>query len=86
MDDPDSECVTQWSPMEQETDYYKPSESEFMINYRVENLDSLINELRKNQVKIIGEIEEYDYGKFAWIIDPDGRKVELWEPKDETIL
>ena len=86
MDDPDSECVTQWSPMEQETDYYKPSESEFMINYRVENLDSLINELRKNQVKIIDEIEEYDYGKFAWIIDPDGRKVELWEPKDETIL
>lgn len=85
-EDPQAECITQWSPMEQDTDYYKPSESEFMINYRVENLDLLLNELRKNGVEIIGEPQEFEYGKFAWIIDLDGRKVELWEPKDKALL
>jgi predicted enzyme related to lactoylglutathione lyase len=86
LNNPSKECVTQWSPMDESTDYYKPSSSEFMINYRVEDLASLLSELRKSKVQIIGEMQEYDYGKFAWIIDPDGRKIELWEPKDESTL
>ena len=55
-----------------------------MINYRVENLDELIKELRQNGVKIIGKTEIYDYGKFAWVLDPEGNKIELWEPVDEV--
>ena len=57
-----------------------------LINYRVDNLEALLLELKRNKVKIIGEMQEFDYGKFAWVIDPDGRKVELWEPTDESIL
>ena len=57
-----------------------------LINYRVDNLEALLLELKSNKVKIIGEMQEFDYGKFAWVIDPDGRKVELWEPTDESIL
>jgi predicted enzyme related to lactoylglutathione lyase len=81
-----TECITQWSPMAEDTDYYHPSKSEFMINYRVDNLEALLLELKRNKVKIIGEMQEFDYGKFAWVIDPDGRKVELWEPKGESTL
>ena len=72
--------------MAEDTDYYHPSKSEFMINYRVDNLEALLLELKRNKVKIIGEMQEFDYGKFAWVIDPDGRKVELWEPKGESTL
>ena len=72
--------------MEEKTDYYEPSSSEFMINYRVENLEALLSELKKSNVQIVGKMQEYDYGKFAWILDLEGRKVELWEPKDESIL
>ena len=57
-----------------------------LINYRVDNLEALLLELKRNKVKIIGEMQEFDYGKFAWVIDPDGRKVELWEPKGESTL
>ena len=85
-ENPTQECLTQWSPMDEKTNYYDPSSSEFMINYRVDNLEALLSELRKSEVQIIGEMEEFEYGKFAWIIDLDGRKVELWEPKDESIL
>ena len=57
-----------------------------MINYRVENLEELLKVLKKEGVTIVGEMETYDYGKFGWILDPDGNKIELWEPADETIL
>jgi predicted enzyme related to lactoylglutathione lyase len=86
QNDASKECITQWSPMEEKTDYYEPSSSEFMINYRVENLEALLSELKKSNVQIVGKMQEYDYGKFAWILDLEGRKVELWEPKDESIL
>jgi len=85
-DDASKECLTAWSPMPSSTNYYDPSKSEFMINYRVDNLDGLLAELKSAGVEIVGEPETYEYGKFAWIIDPDGRKVELWEPIDGPLL
>jgi predicted enzyme related to lactoylglutathione lyase len=54
-----------------------------MINYRVENLELLLDALRKENVTVVGDIEEYPYGKFGWILDSEGNKIELWEPKDE---
>lgn len=76
---------TAWNPFRQDSNYFDPGEQEFMINYRVEDLEKLIGEMTANGVRQIGEIEYYPYGKFAWIIDCDGRKVELWEPVDKEL-
>lgn len=57
-----------------------------MMNFRVDNLIELLEVLKKEGVIVIGEIEEYDYGKFGWILDPDGNKLELWEPIDKAFL
>lgn len=54
-----------------------------MINYRVENLEELLKTLKKEGVEIIGEIEKFKYGKLGWIMDPNGYKIELWEPNDD---
>jgi predicted enzyme related to lactoylglutathione lyase len=70
-----------WSIFTAETTYFEPSAAPFMINYRVENLDALLEALAKEGVSIEPKREEYDYGKFAWINDPEGNKIELWEPK-----
>jgi len=80
------DCSTQWSPFAADTTYFKPSEKSFMMNYRVENLKELLKVLKKEGVTIVGEIEEYDYGKFGWILDPEGNKIELWEPNDAAFL
>lgn len=74
---------TQWSPFSDKTEYFKPSEKEFMINYRVDNLVQLVEELKKEGVQVVDEIEEYEYGKFVHIMDPEGNKIELWEPVDK---
>ena len=71
-----------WSPFEQGTDYFKPSEKEFMINYRVQNIKGLVKKLRENGVSILDTIEEYEYGKFVHIMDLEGNKIELWDPVD----
>lgn len=71
---------TIWSPFENTTDYFGPSEKEFMLNYIVEDLVNLLDQLKKEGVEVIDKVEEYDYGKFGWIMDPEGRKIELWEP------
>lgn len=73
---------TQWGPFSDKTEYFEPSSKEFMINYRVENLEALVEELKKEGVTILDEIETYDYGKFVHILDIEGNKIELWEPKD----
>jgi predicted enzyme related to lactoylglutathione lyase len=73
---------TQWSPFSEKTTYFEPSKKDFMINYRVENLETLVAELKKEGVTIVDEIETYDYGKFIHIIDIEGNKIELWEPID----
>jgi len=85
-DDPARPGTTTWSPMAADTTYFQPSESAFMINYRVENLEALLHALRQEGVEQVGEVETYEYGKFAWILDPDGNKIELWEPVDATFL
>lgn len=76
------EASTQWSPFAKDSNYFEPSKKDFMFNYRVENLVELLEELKKEGVTILGEIEEFEYGKFGWILDLDGNKIELWEPKD----
>ena len=83
-DNPDSKGYLQWSPFKDDTTYFKPSEKEFMINYRVENIEELVSELKANGVTILDEIEEYEYGKFVHIMDIDGNKLELWEPVDKV--
>ncbi len=70
----------QWSAFEEKTTYFEPSTKDFMINYRVENLEKLMEELKKGGVAILDEIQTYDYGKFLHIIDLEGNKIELWEP------
>jgi len=75
---------TAWGPFSDDTEYFKPSDKEFMINYRVDNLEKLLEVLREEGVEVVGEIEKFDYGKFGWVMDPDGQKIELWEPNDEV--
>lgn len=75
---------TAWSPMDEKTAYLDPSKREFMINYRVENLEELLKVLKSEGVQTVGEMEVYDYGKFGWIMDPEGNKIELWEPVEST--
>ena len=74
--------VTQWTPFKESTTYFDPSTKDFMINYRVENLDALVEGLKKEGVTIVDSIERYDYGAFVHIVDVEGNKVELWEPKE----
>jgi len=73
-----------WSPFKKDTPYFAPSEKQFMINYRVENLVALMKVLKEEGVTIVGDAEETPYGKFGWILDPEGNKIELWEPMDES--
>lgn len=73
---------TQWSPFNEKTKYFQPSAKDFMINYRVENLDGLLVQLRKDSVTIVDKMETAEYGKFIHIMDLEGNKLELWEPND----
>jgi len=73
---------TQWTPFAETTKYFDPSTKDFMINYRVENLEALVEQLKKDGVTIVDKLETYDYGKFIHILDAEGNKVELWEPID----
>lgn len=78
-----SPALTAWSPFKSDTTYFAPSEKPYMFNYRVENLVELLKVLKEEGVQIVGEMQEFSYGKFGWIMDPDGNKIELWEPKDD---
>jgi predicted enzyme related to lactoylglutathione lyase len=73
---------SQWSPFAEKTKYFEPSTKEFMINYRVENLVALVEELKKEGVTITDTIQTFDYGKFVHIMDMEENKIELWEPND----
>lgn len=81
-DDPAKKGYTLWSPFPDKTKYFEPSSKDFMINYRVEDLEALVTELKKEGVTVLDEIEAYDYGKFVHIVDVEGNKIELWEPKE----
>ena len=71
---------TLWTPFSEKTKYFEPTTQNFMINYRVENIEALVEELKKEGVTILDKIESYDYGKFVHIMDVEGNKVELFEP------
>lgn len=79
-DDSTKQGMTQWTPFPETTKYFDPSPSGHMINYTVDNLEALIEELKKEGVTILDEMETYDFGKFIHIQDPEGNKIELWEP------
>jgi predicted enzyme related to lactoylglutathione lyase len=80
--DSSTKAQTQWTPFPETTTHFGNPQQPFMINYRVENLIALVEELKKEGVTILDNIETYDYGKFVHILDGDGNKVELWEAID----
>ena len=79
-DTADDKGLTVWTVADKDSKWFSPSESAFMINYRVDNLGELIEQLHADGVQIVNGPESHENGKFAWIMDPDGNKVELWEP------
>lgn len=79
-DAPDSICSTTLGFFSETSTYFDPSESSIMLNFRVNHLFPLLDSLQKNGVHVFDKREEYEYGKFGWILDPDGNKIELWEP------
>lgn len=84
-EDPSKEGTTAWCAFPADTKYFNPSASPFMINYRVADLDGLLTELRAAGVWVDEKVESYDYGKFGWIMDPEGNRIELWEPIDSGL-
>lgn len=79
-DKADDGGLTVWSVADSDSQWFSPSDSAFMVNYRVDNLEEMIAQLRSGGVDVVGGPESHENGKFAWIMDPDGNKVELWEP------
>jgi predicted enzyme related to lactoylglutathione lyase len=73
--------VTVWHVADRDSKWFSPSDSSFMVNYRVDNLDEMLAQLREGGVEVVGGPDSDKNGKFAWIMDPDGNKVELWEPR-----
>lgn len=81
--EPEKRGFTAWSPMASDTDYFGDASQQYMINYRVENLEELVETLKSEGVTIVDTIENYEYGKFVHILDGEGNRVELWEARDE---
>jgi predicted enzyme related to lactoylglutathione lyase len=79
---PDEINALQWSPFKKGDDYFSPSKKDFMIDYRVQNIEALVNKLKENGVTVLDDIATYDYGKFVHIMDTEGNKIELWEAVD----
>ncbi|MFP3590829.1 VOC family protein [Chryseobacterium sp. SIMBA_038] len=80
INNPDEVNALQWSPFKNGSEYFAPSKKEFMINYRVQNIEGLVKNLKENGVTVVDEIVAHEYGKFVHIMDADGNKIELWEP------
>jgi len=72
--------ITVWSPFAKDTEYFGPSGQAFMLNYRVENLDAMLEQLRAAGADVDEKVEDYDYGRFGWASDPEGNRFELWQP------
>jgi len=75
---------TVWSPFPANTDYFSPSTREFMFNLIVDDLDGALGQVHLGGAQVVGEVEEHEYGRFGWFIDPEGNKVELWQPSPST--
>lgn len=71
---------TVWSPFKADTEYFAPSEASFMVNFRVEDLDAMLAQLRDAGVQVMDKVERSEFGAFGWCLDPDGNKIELWQP------
>lgn len=80
INQPEDVESTQWSPFKEGSEYFAPSSKEFMINFRVQNIEGLVEQLQAQGVQLIGELVVDDFGKFAHIMDNEGNKIELWEP------
>jgi catechol 2,3-dioxygenase-like lactoylglutathione lyase family enzyme len=79
-DNPEGVGTTVWNPFAADTSYFAPSSAPFMINYRVDDLHALLAALRAEGVHVEDKVEESEYGKFGWVVDPEGNKLELWQP------
>ena len=79
-DKAEDQGLTVWSLADKDSQWFSPSDSAFMINYRVDDMDALLAQLRAASIEIVGGPESHENGKFAWIMDPEGNKVELWQP------
>jgi len=77
---PDVEGTTVWSPFAQDTEYFGPNGASFMVNFRVRDLEAMLGQLRRARVKVDPKVEVSEFGPFGWFTDPDGRRVELWQP------
>lgn len=73
--------LTVWAPFKDDTDYFDPSDRQFMFNLVVDDLDEALSQVQQGGAELVGEIEEYEYGRFGWFMDPEGNKVELWQPQ-----
>jgi len=82
LDQPDRIAQTVWGPFSKTTTYFRKPGAQWMVNFRVRKLDALLGALREKGIRVEEKIETYDYGRFAWIYDPEGNRVELWEPSD----
>jgi predicted enzyme related to lactoylglutathione lyase len=80
LDKPAEINSLQWKTFKTGNDFFSPSQKEFLINYRVQNIEGLVKKLKENGVTILDDITTYDYGKFVHILDPEGNKLQLWEP------
>lgn len=79
---PDEITSLQWKPFKKGDEYFSPSSKDFMINYQVQNIEGLVSKLKENGVTVLDSIVSYDFGKFVHIMDSEGNKIELWEPKN----
>jgi predicted enzyme related to lactoylglutathione lyase len=75
---------TLWNPFKEDTKYFAPSDKPFMINFRVDDLHALLAQLRSEGVQVDAKVDESEYGRFGWIMDPEGNRVELWQPPAEN--
>lgn len=79
-DNPNERALAVWSPFPETTRYFEPSKKDYMFNYRVDDLDAMLDKLRREGVQVDERVEEYEYGRFGWAMDPEGNRIELWEP------
>ena len=79
-DNPEGTGSTNWTLFKDDAEYFAPSTSRFMINYRVDDLDALITKLREEGCDVDEKVEDTEFGKFGWVMDPEGNRLELWEP------
>jgi len=82
--DPARPRMTIWSPFKADTTYFAPSTASFMINYRVDDLDRMLSQLRSMGDRVDDKVQDSEFGRFGWVFDPDGNKVELWQPAPEA--